>query len=596
MTTPAGTRLLVVDDEELNRDMLGRRLSRYGYEVTLAASGPEALAEVGREEFDALLVDVMMPDMSGLEVLRRVRSDRTAEQLPVIMVTARAQSEDIVEALDLGANDYVTKPIDMQVMLARIRTQVARRKAEQTLRESHQRLTLAIEGTNDALTGLPNRAMFADRVARLLEHAIHVPEFGFAVLIVDLDRFKNINDSLGYPAGDRLVVEAARRLEIAIGQDETSRRMYGPEPAYARVVDNAVARLAGDEFAVLVTGVRHPSDATRAADRILQAFSAPFEVGGQTVFATVSIGVALSASGYERDEEMLRDADIALCRAKSAGRACVELFDIAMREQVVARLQLETDLRWALGRGELTLDYQPIMSLANQRVTGLEALVRWMHPQRGLLMPAAFLPVAEETGLVVPIGYWVIREVCRQLREWKDELGSLGQLSVAVNLSSRHLLVPDIAERLTAIVREFEVDPTRIELELPERCVMHNVEATRRVFHALKAAGFRLTIDNFGSGYSSLSALQRLRVDRLKIDRAFFNESAAAIESESVVKGMIDLVRHLDMEIVAEGIERQGQLDQLTAMRCGFGQGYLLGRPIGARSIEELLGVAAVVK
>jgi predicted signal transduction protein with EAL and GGDEF domain len=589
MTTTPPTRLLVVDDEELNRDMLSRRLTRYGYEVVTVSSGPEALAAVERDAFDALLVDVMMPDMSGLEVLRRLREQRSAEQLPILMVTARAQSQDVVEALDLGANDYVTKPIDMQVMLARIRTQVAHRRADQNLRESHARLALAVEGNHDALTGVPTRAWFADRVSRLLEHARRVPDFEFAVLMIDLDRFKNVNETLGYPAGDRLLVEAARRLERVVGQDARALQMHGPWPASGRVVDNMVGRLGGDEFAVLVSGVRHPRDASRAADRILEAFSSPFEIDGHTVFATVSIGVALSASGYEGEQEMLRDADIALVRAKEAGRACAELFDAGMREQVEARLQLETDLRWALGRGELVLEYQPIIALADETVSGLEALVRWRHPQRGMLLPADFIPVAEETGLVVPIGYWVFREVCRQLHEWSTAHGSLSRITIAVNLSGRHLQLPHLAERLGAIAREFGVDTSRIELELPERCLTPDVEATRGAFHALKAQGFRLTIDDFGSGYSSLQSLRRFPVDRLKIDRAFFGESPSAPESDVVMKSMIDLMHHFDMEVVAEGIERPRQLAQVTTMRCGYGQGYLLSRPITPSSVEELL-------
>ena len=578
MTDGPKTRLLIVDDEELNRDMLTRRLQRHGYDAEAVASGPEALRAAESNAYELLLLDVMMPDMSGLEVLRRIRRTHSADELPIIMVTARAQSEDIVEALDLGANDYVTKPVDMQVMLARIRAQVARRRADRSLRESHTRLTLAIDGTNDALTGLPNRVMLADRVSRLLDHAARVPEFEFAVLALDLDRFRGINESLGYPTGDRLLVEAARRLEDAVGQKDNG-RWHGPEPAYARVVDNTVARLAGDQFAVLVSGVRHPGDATRAAERILRAFSAPFEVGGHTVFLTVSIGVALSASGYGSEEEMLRDASIALDRAKDAGRACVEMFDVGMREQVLARLQLETDLRWALGRGELVLDYQPVVELPAQRVTGVEALVRWRHPRRGVLMPAEFLPLAEETGLVVPIGYWVVREVCRQLREWSEAgAGPLRTLSVAINLSSRHLLVPDLAERLTRIVREFDVDASRIELELPERCVTAYGEPARRVFHALKAAGFRLTIDDFGSGYSSLAALQRIPVDRLKIDRAFLSDAGS------------EMLNRLEIEVVAGGIEQPGQLEQLAAMQCRYGQGFLISRPMAAEALQALLG------
>ena len=589
----AQPRLLLTDDEELNRDMLSRRLERHGYSVLAVPSGAETLKAIEREDFAVLLLDVMMPEMSGLEVLRRIRQTRTPEQLPILMVTARSQSEDIVEALDMGANDYVTKPVDMAVMLARIRAQIARRYADQRLRASHERLAHAVKQAKmaDPLTGLPNRSMFVDRVERLIDHGRRVPGFGFAVLFLDLDRFKNINDSLGYPAGDRLLVEAAKRLDGVIREDENGRRPYGPHPEHPRLTEHAIARLGGDEFAVLVTGVRHPGDATRAAERILQVFSEPFEVGGETVFATVSIGAALSASGYHYAEHMLRDADIALERAKGAGRACVELFDIGMRDQVIARLQLETDLRWALGRGELVLHYQPIVALSDQTVTGLEALVRWHHPDRGLLLPADFLALAEETGLIVPIGYWVMREVCRQLQQWSGADNQLSQISIAVNLSSRHLQVPDIAERLSAIAREFAVDPARIELELPESCVTGNVEATRAAFHALKAVGFTLTIDDFGSGYSSLSSLQQFPVDRLKINRAFLNEAAAA--DNEAIRGMIDMVSRLDMDIVAEGIEQPGQLAQLAASRCGYGQGFLIGKPVSSSSVEELLDRSA---
>ena len=700
MTAPAvPVRLLLVDDEELNRDMLSRRLARHAYEVVSVASGPEALAALDGEEFDLILLDVMMPDMSGLEVLRRLRLTYSAERLPVVMVTARAQSEDVVEALDLGANDYITKPVDMAVTLARIRTHVARRRAEQSLRESHERLTLAVEGANDGLwdwkpesgevfyslrwkrimgygdtcpstlqawfdrmhiddqarvrleleahlqgssahfeiehrvrqnaghsrwvrargrairdtsgratrvagsltdvteektadplTGLQNRVLFADRLERLIDYGRRVPEFQFAVLYLDLDRFKNINDSLGYAAGDSLLVQMARRLERVLFQGATSGRgSTNPEAEQARLTGNALARLGGDEFAMVLSAIRHPSDATRLAERIVQACAEPFDVEGHTVFATVSIGVALSASGYRGAEDMLRDADIALYRAKAAGRACFEFFDIGMREQVRARLQLETDLRWALGRGELMLQYQPIISLAEKNVTSVEALVRWRHPQRGLLLPAEFLQVAEETALIVPIGYWVVREACRQLREWSVSQAPVQHLTMAVNLSHRHLYVPDLVERLLGIVREFEVEPSRIELEFPESSVMMHVDAAGATFEALKGAGFRLTIDDFGSGYSSLASLQRFRVDRLKIDRAFLSEMASPAESESIIRGIIDRVRHLDLEVVAEGIERSSQLAQLTAMHCGFGQGFLFSRPVAPGTVEQLL-------
>jgi PAS domain S-box-containing protein len=696
--TGLGGRLLLADDDERNRDMLSQGLTRHGYQVATVTGGRQALAALERERFDLLLLDVMMPDMSGLDVLEELRHRDAAGQPPVILVTARTQTEDMVTGLTLGASDYVIKPVDLRVLLARIRTQLARCRAEQALRESEERFALAIQGTNDgvwdwkvpsgevfysprwqsilgydgdcpptleawlarihpddaarvsaeldhhlrggsahlesehrvrlgsgghrwvlarglavrdrhgtavrmagsltditegkvadALTGMPNRALFVDRVDRLLDYSRRVPEFQIAVLFVDLDRFKNINDSMGHAAGDDLLVQASRRLEQMVRTGDTVAR-FGPaiERGHQRVAGHAVARLGGDEFAVLVSGVSQPEDAMRVAERIVQAFSDPFDVEGQAVFVTTSIGIALSASGYRRAEDMLRDADIALYRAKTGGRSRYALFDVRMREQIMDRVQLESDMRRAIERHELVLQYQPILSLADRKVRGFEALLRWRHPSRGMLPPCDFSPLAEETGTVVSMGYWVLGEVCRQLSEWAAAGVAIDELVIAINLSSRHLLVPDIVERLAGIVTEHGINPAIIELELTETSVMTNPEAARTVFERLKAFGFRLAIDDFGTGYSSLSYLQRFRVDRLKIDRSFLTNSEAPTET-GIIRTIVDLARNLQMEVVAEGVERPSQLDQLTAMQCDFGQGFLFSRPVDPDPLEQLL-------
>jgi EAL domain-containing protein (putative c-di-GMP-specific phosphodiesterase class I) len=355
------------------------------------------------------------------------------------------------------------------------------------------------------------------------------------------------------------------------------------------VSGTTIARFGGDEFGVILGGIRHPSDATRVAERILHVLGSAFEVNGQEVFVGASVGIALSASGYARADDMVRDADTALSRAKSTGRARVEVFDAAMHDQVVARLQLETDLRYALERGELVVHYQPIVSLERSEIAGLEALVRWQHPGRGLVAPGEFIAVAEETGLIVPLGYAVMRSVCQQLAEWESKASAAARLSVGVNLSTRQLLIPDLPERLRQITGEFGVDPARIDLEITETSMMADPDRARDVCLRLRAAGFRLSVDDFGTGYSSLSYLQRLPVDRIKIDRSFLAGAESPSDAEGIIRAIIGIATHLNLEVVAEGIETTAQLDQLLALRCGYGQGFLFSRPVAPDPLDRLL-------
>src|SRR6267143_93911 len=531
MNSKAG-RLLIVDDNEMNRDVLARRLARKGYEVVLTDNARQLLRRVKEDAIDLLLLDIEMPEISGLEALKTLRENYSPVELPIIMVTAKNQSDDVVKALDLGANDYVTKPIDFAVALARIGTQLSHKRAQEGLRESEERYALAARGANDGLwdwnlqanvvyfstrwksmlgykeseigdkpdewfdrihdadrervtqeiaahqagsvpqfesehrllhkdgtfrwmlcrglavrngsgttsrmagwqtditegkvsdplTGLPNRLLFTDRVGRLIKHTKRRKDYLFAVLFLDLDGFKMINDSLGHLIGDQLIVEVAARLEKCLRATDT----------VARLGEGfIVARLGGDEFTVLLDDLKDPADAKLAADRLMKE-----------VFTSVSIGIALSNSSYEQPEEILRDADTAMYRAKSLGKARYEIFDADMRASVMARLQLEMDLHRALEHNEFQNFYQPIVSLASGEIVGFEALLRWDHPTRGQLAPEEFISVAEETGLIRELGWWNLREACRQMSEWRARAGNYSHLTISVNLSPKQFLKP----------------------------------------------------------------------------------------------------------------------------------------------------------
>ncbi len=673
--------------------MLSRRLALHGYATTAAATGAEAMTYIRQTSFDVILLDVQMPGLSGYDVLREIRREWSSGVLPVIMVTAKDRSEDIVQALALGANDFVGKPIDLPVALARIRTQVLRKQAEDQLRESEERYALAMAGANDglwdwklttdaiyysprwaaligyepseltatpdewfsrvhdgdlprlrerldahiaghsthleveyrmrhrtgayrwvltrgqavrdgagravrlagsftditqgkvadALTALPNRVLFTDRLLWCLEYARRHADFSYGVLFVDLDGFKFINDSLGHLAGDELLVAVARRLEHSIRTTDS----LGRHPAGvvgASPLQRTVARLGGDELTILLPGIGDVADATRVAERVLDAVRQPFDVNGREVFVTASVGIVVGGTSDTTAEDLLRDADTALYRAKALGKARYELFDEAMRDRVVTRLSMETALRRALDRGELRLHYQPLVRLEDDELVGFETLVRWQHPELGLLAPDAFIPLAEETGLIVPIGRWVVREACRQLAEWRGQGHAVGRLSVGVNLSSREFQQPDVVEHVRGMLAEYALDGCQLEIELTESAAMENADAVVGRLSQLKASGVSISIDDFGTGHSSLAHLHRFPIDRLKIDRSFVARLLEPGDEDGtpIVRAILALAHHIGIEVVAEGIETSVQRDVLLTLGCPLGQGYLFSKPVTA--------------
>src|SRR6266404_5465880 len=682
------SRLLIVDDNEMNRDMLARRLARKGYVIGMAENAQGLLERVKQDAIDLVLLDIEMPELTGLDALKTLREHYSPGELPIIMVTAKTQSDDIVKALDLGANDYLTKPVDFPVAVARIGTQLAHKHAQEALKESEERYSLAARGSNDGLwdwnlsanvvhfsprwkamlgyqeneiddrpsewfdrihdadrdrvkeeiaahqkgvtphfqsehrvlhkdgtfrwmlsrgvavhdasgktlrmagsqtditegkvsdplTGLPNRLLFIDRVGRLIKHTKRRKDQLFAVLFMDLDGFKMINDSMGHLIGDQLLLGVANRLEKCLRSTDTVARLGETF---------TVARLGGDEFTVLLDDIKDPSDAKRAAERMMKALVAPFILGGKEVFTSVSIGIALSNSAYEQPDEILRDADTAMYRAKSLGKARYEVFDADMRASVMARLQLETDLRRALERGEFRNFYQPIVALVSGEIAGFEALLRWQHPTRGLLGPSEFIPVPEETRLIRELGWWNFRAACRQIKEWRT--GAHRHLTISVNLSAKQFLQPKLVEDIKELLGDLALPPEALKLEITESTVMGDPTAAVGMLQHIKSLGIQLAIDDFGTGYSSLSYLHRFPLDTLKIDRSFISSMGDDGEGMEIARTILPMANNLRLDVVAEGVETIQQVALLKKLHCKYGQGYYFSRPLSAEGTAALL-------
>ncbi|BAS57475.1 MULTISPECIES: sensor domain-containing protein [Leptolyngbya] len=424
---------------------------------------------------------------------------------------------------------------------------------------------------HDSLTGLPNRLLFMERLSQTVERAHEDPNYRFALLFLDLDRFKVINDSLGHMIGDQLLIAIARRLESCLNKHDT------------------VARLGGDEFTILLENIKSDADATKVAERVQKALSTPFNLSGHEVFTSASIGITLSSTDFDRPEDLLRGADIAMYRAKAQGKACHEVFDHDMHTHVVALMQLENDLRRAVERQDFELYYQPIVALATGRIMGFEALVRWQHPEQGIISPAKFVPIAEETGLIIPLGQWVLREACRQLKQWQDEFSSEPPLTVSVNLSSRQFSQPSLINQIRQILVETGIDAHCLKLEITESAIMENTESAMDMLLQLKAMGIQLSVDDFGTGYSSLGYLYRFPMDVLKIDRSFVSRVDVDGEKLELVRTIITLAWNLGMDVVAEGVETTKQLAQLKALKCEYGQGFLFSKPLPRLEAAKLI-------
>ncbi|MUL35892.1 putative bifunctional diguanylate cyclase/phosphodiesterase [Gloeocapsopsis dulcis] len=484
--------------------------------------------------------------LGTLCVLDHVPRELSCEQIQFIRVLA----DQVVAQLELRRN---LKNLKQSI--------IERQKSEAKLRH---------HVFHDELTGLPNRALFMKQLKSAILQTKWNADYLFAVLFMDLDRFKVVNDSLGHMVGDQLLIATARRLKACLRPEDM------------------VARLGGDEFVILLDNIKGISDATDVAERIQARLSLPSSLSGHEVFTSISIGIALGTTAYHQPEDLLRDADTAMYRAKVLGKARYEVFDIEMHDSVVKLMQLENDLRRAIERQEFQIYYQPIVLVDTGRITGFEALIRWQHPTRGLLNPVDFISVAEETGAIVPIGYWVLSEACRQLHTWQLEF-SAQPLTISVNLSSKQFSQPDLVEQIIHILHSTNLDPRSLKLEITESTIMENAESATAMLLRLRDLGIEIYLDDFGTGYSSLSSLHRFPVDVLKIDRSFINTIQTNHEKPKIVQVIMTLAQNLGMDAIAEGIETVEQRNQLKTLQCRYGQGYLFYQPVDKQTAAAII-------
>ena len=473
----------------------------------------------------------------------------------------RDLSNEQQKALRILALQVVTQ-LELRRNLKVLKQSIAHRKqSEEILRHN---------ALHDRLTNLPNRVLFMERLAHTLKLKKRHQNYLFAVLFIDLDRFKLVNDSLGHMVGDQLLIAIARCLESCLRPKDT------------------VARFGGDEFAILLKNVQDVNDAISVVRRIQEQLKLPFKLNGQEVFTSISVGIALNTIDYERPEDLLRDADTAMYRAKTLGKARYEVFSSAMHDHVLTLLQLENSLQRAVERLELRIQYQPIVFLETGKITGFEALVRWQHPDRGLILPNDFISIAEETGVIIPVGYWVLREACRQLRAWQLQFPE-NYLTISVNLSNKQFLQADLVTQISQILQETGLDSRYLKLEITESVIMENPESATIMLLQLKDLGCELHMDDFGTGYSSLSYLHRFPFDLLKIDRSFISRMDVNGKDLEIVRALITLARNLNINVIAEGLETAEQLAQLRALQCKYGQGYFFSKPVDQEVAEALI-------
>ncbi|MEG4089847.1 EAL domain-containing protein [Microcoleus sp. Pol12B4] len=595
--------ILVVDDVPANLGILADFLTEASFEVLVAQDGESAIQKINYVIPDIILLDIMMPGIDGFETYTRLKENPLWSQIPVIFITALSETDNVVRGLSLGAVDYIIKPFQKEEVLARIKTHLDLRhltktievknqhlsqeiaehaKARADLKQLNQELEIRVKertaelsqtlqdlyrsqaqlehnAFHDSLTGLPNRDWLIKKL-----HELIAANTSYSVLFVDLDRFKIINDSLGHLAGDELLKCVAKRMQGCLKPCQISTRM------------------GGDEFVILL----ETETGTLVAQKLLEQFKLPFNFNEYEAIVEASIGITSSAINYQHPMDILRDVDIAMYRAKKQGSGNYQVFDPQMQADAIARLELEQDLRKAISQQEFCLYYQPIVSLITEEIKGFEALIRWNHP-KGMISPDQFIPVAEETGLINPLGWWILREACSQLRRWQEELPDL-PLKLNVNFSPIQFQQVNCLEQIAEILQETGIKKNTLNIEITESCLL---KTTSFNFEFLKAMGVGICIDDFCTGYSSLSLLKELPIDTLKIDRSFLQNLARNPNDTSLIQTIILLGKNLNMEIVAEGLETQEQIQILRELGCIFGQGYFFSRPLDSHNATRFIGL-----
>ncbi|MGB8702987.1 MAG: EAL domain-containing protein [Thermosynechococcaceae cyanobacterium] len=604
--------IVIVDDNLSNLALLTSILAEQDYKVRRAISGAVALRAIQTAQPDLILLDINLPDMTGYEVCAQLKQDPSTRDIPIIFISALNETLDKVKAFTVGGVDYISKPFEMAEVLARIENQLSLQRAKAEIQQLNGVLeervcqrTLQLEKANcsleqeiaereaaqqqllhmlrhDALTHLPNWLGLTDTLTAAIQRTKDDLAYHFALILFDCDRFHLINTSLGHTVGDRVLIQISQRLAACL-----------PPGAM-------LARLGGDEFLIFLDNIQDLGNVEQCAQQFQHRLSQPIQLDPHTIFVSASMGIVVSDLNYNHPEHLLRDADTALYQAKQMGKAQCQIFSAEMHEQAEERLQVETDLRCALSRGEFTLHYQPIVSLLSGQIMGVEALIRWHHPTQGFVSPAKFIPIAEENGLIIPIGNWVLREACLQLQRWQQEiLPPNSPFFMSVNCSPKQFLQPDLLFRIDEVLKATEIDACRLKLEITESAFMENTDLASVILAELRSRQIQLAIDDFGTGYSSLSYLHRFPVDTLKIDQAFIRGLIDNSEYEPpffkethnfrIVRSTINLAHDLGMDIVAEGIETEVEVNLLRVLNCDLGQGYHWAKPLNSEAAAQLI-------
>ncbi len=554
-------KLLLVEDNPADVEFLTaclRRQRASDIELVSVASMVDATARLHNDAFDIVLLDLNLPDATGLQCVDAIQlADDT---VPIVVLSGQDDEEYAVSILNKGVQDYLVKWEGQgRTILRSIRYAIERKRSE---------LRLNYLAQFDALTGIPNRQYFNDQIKRATARARRDGR-QCTLLFLDLDDFKVVNDTLGHDAGDQLLKELAERLQRSVRSGDI------------------IARLGGDEFAVLLEGLVNPVDIETMAKGLLDVVAQPFTIAGRQLKTTASIGITMYPTDSADTQMLLKNADIAMYQAKGTSHNSFKFFTEGMHAALMAYHELEQDIRRAMAEDEFSLVFQPKVNLRNRRLQGLEALLRWHSPERGDVSPSEFIPVAEESGHIIPLGYWVIEEVCRTLDQWRE--AGLHTVPVSVNVSARQFQQADFHRRVGEILDRHRIDPQLIEIELTERLVMEDTEAAQSELARLKEIGVRISIDDFGTGYSCLSYLHRFPIDVLKIDRSFVCEVGISPDSEIIIEAIISLARSLRLDTVAEGVETETQLNFLLERGCHVAQGYLLGMPLSTGHVAPLL-------
>ncbi|MEO8164246.1 MAG: EAL domain-containing protein [Betaproteobacteria bacterium] len=554
--------VMIVDDEPINIEVTQVYLEEAGYWKFASTSEPlEAMGLLATNRPDVLLLDLNMPGMSGFEILERMNAENILKDVPTIILTSSTDAPTKLKALELGATDFLAKPVDPSELILRVKNTLAAKAYRDRLANS------------DLLTGLPNRRSFMDRLDWAIRHAERYSLAG-AVLHIDLDRFKQINEALGPKVGDQLLQAVALRAEECLRSTDTLGRL-GDAGAQA-----SLSRLAGDEFTILLPAISQPESAGVVAKRVLDAVGTPFKLGEQEVLITCSIGIAVFPSDGTEADSVIQNAEIAMHHAKREKKGSYQFYSSELNARALHKLSLGNELRAALDRDELRLFYQPKLDTMTGALIGAEALVRWQHPQRGLVNPGEFIPIAEETGLIVPLGAWVLRQACRQIKEWGEAGFTVPRISV--NVSSQQFREGHLHETVRNVLAASGVMPQKLSIELTESVLIDNAQRNIEILNQLKAMGIQLSMDDFGTGYSSLSYLHRFPLDELKIDRSFLMAIQTAADHSAIIVAIIAMAHSLGLRVVAEGVETTHQLNFLKAQGCDEFQGFLMSKPVPA--------------